>query len=98
MTWTKLGASFDGDVSIGWWWEDGRTIYFTDGVKATNQLLALDAVRNTVRQLTNDQASLFASRDETSGKLLVTYTDPKTPVTHFVLDKVDDIATRTSWR
>lgn len=97
-TWKKLGASFDGDVSVGWWSDDGRTIYFTDGIKATSQLLALDVARNTVRQLTSYQASLFANRDETSGKLLVTYTDPKTPATYYVLDKVDDIATRASWR
>ena len=38
----KLGASFDGDVGVGFWSKDGSTIYFNEGIKATNQLLALD--------------------------------------------------------
>src|SRR4030095_10820945 len=38
----KLGDSFDGDVSIGFWSKDGSTIYFNEGIKATNQIVALD--------------------------------------------------------
>jgi Tol biopolymer transport system component len=28
--WRKLGTTFDGDVSVGFWSEDGKTIYFND--------------------------------------------------------------------
>lgn len=94
----KLGASYDGDVTIGWWSDDATTIYFNDGVRATNQLLALDVAGNTVRQVSNVKAALTAQKDEESGKIIVQYSDPKTPAIHFVLDRAEDVANRSSWR
>ena len=35
----KLGSTFDGDVTIGFWSKDGSTIYFNEGIKATNQIV-----------------------------------------------------------
>ncbi|MFP5354678.1 MAG: S9 family peptidase [Gemmatimonadota bacterium] len=95
---TKLGASYDGDVTIGWWSDDSRTIYFNDGVRATNQVLALDLASNTVKQLTNVRASLMAQKDDESGKIILQYSDPKTPSTHFIVDRVEDVADRGAWR
>jgi dipeptidyl aminopeptidase/acylaminoacyl peptidase len=96
--WTKLGGSYDGDVTIGWWSPDSKTIYYGDGVRATNQLMALDVATNSVKQLTDYRASLNASRDEDSGRILVTYSDPRTPTVHFVVDRVEDVANRSAWR
>lgn len=96
--WTKLGAAYDGDVTIGWWSSDSRTIYFGDGVRATNQVLALDIGANTVRKVTDLRASTSAARDAESGKILVTYQDPRTPTVHYVVDRVEDLGDRTSWR
>ncbi|MEP7380564.1 MAG: prolyl oligopeptidase family serine peptidase [Gemmatimonadota bacterium] len=96
--WKKLGGSYDGDVTIGWWSNDAKTIYYTDGVRSTNQLMALDVAANTVKQLTSVKASLNAQRDKDSGKILVQYADPHTPPIHFVVDKVEDVATRSTWR
>ena len=93
----KLGTSYDGDASVGFWSKDGATIYFNDGVKATNQLLALDVRQNTVRQLTHEKASLSITRDADSGVLLMTYSDPATPPTTYAVRSIDQIATRSSW-
>ncbi len=93
----KLGSSFDGDVSVGFWSKDGATIYFTEGIKATTQLLALDVQQNTVRQLSHAKASLSVARDANSGVLLATYSDPTTPPTIYVLPSIDQIATRSAW-
>ena len=93
----KLGASYDGDVTVGFWSKDGTTIYFNDGVKATNQLLALDVRQNTVRQLTHEKGSLSITRDADSGVLLMTYSDPATPPTTYAVRSIDQIATRSSW-
>ena len=38
-------TSFDGDVTVGFWSKDGSTIYFNEGIRATNQLMALDVQR-----------------------------------------------------
>jgi dipeptidyl aminopeptidase/acylaminoacyl peptidase len=94
----KLGGNFDGDVSIRFWSKDDKTIYFNEGVKATNQLMALDIDKNTVRQVSNVRASLNTSEDDDSRLLLLNYADPRTPPTLFTVASVDQIPLRASWR
>lgn len=96
--WRKLGGAFDGDVNIGWWSSNADTIYFNEGIRATNQLLALAVSSNTVRQVTDVKASLTVQRDDDSGLLLLTFADPKTPTQHFVVSTVADVANRNAWR
>jgi dipeptidyl aminopeptidase/acylaminoacyl peptidase len=96
--WRKLGASFDGDITVGFWSKDGNTIYFNEGVRATDQLLALDVTKDSVRQLTDEKASLTVRRDEESGVLLITYADGTTSSTLFTVPAVDQVATRSAWK
>jgi dipeptidyl aminopeptidase/acylaminoacyl peptidase len=96
--WKKLGQSFDGDLAVGFWSADGRTIYFNEGVKATNQVLALDVEKNAVRQLTNEPASITATLDEASRTVLISYADPSTPSTLFTVGAPEQIGARASWR
>ncbi len=93
----KLGASFDGDVSVDFWSADGATIYFGTGVKATRALLALDVARNTVKQVTNLPASLSVDRDEDTGALLINYSDPSTPPTLFTAPSLAQVTTKSAW-
>ena len=97
-TWKKLGQSFDGDVTIGFWSADSKTIYFNEGIRATNQFMALDVEKNTVRQVTNFPASLNVNRDDDSGIIFVSYSDPRTPNTMFTVSSVADVANRAKWR
>jgi len=94
----KLGGNFDGDVTVGFWSKDGKTIYFNEGIKATGQMMALDTDKNTVRQVSNVRASLNASEDEDSKLLLLNYADPRTPPTLFTVASVDQVPVRASWR
>jgi dipeptidyl aminopeptidase/acylaminoacyl peptidase len=94
----KLGSSFDGDVTVGFWSKDGKTIYFNEGVRATNQLLALDIARDQVRPVTSERASLFVERDEDSGVLLINYSDGRTPPTLFVVASAEQAGKRSAWR
>jgi dipeptidyl aminopeptidase/acylaminoacyl peptidase len=94
----KLGGAFDGDVAAGFWSKDGGTIYFNEGWKATNQLFALDVTKNTVRQVTDEKASLSVSRDDDSGVILITYADGATPSTIYTVPAIEQIATRTAWK
>ena len=94
----KLGGAFDGDVSAGFWSKDGATIYFNEGWKATNQLFALDVAKNTVRQITDEKASLSVDRDEDSGIILITYADGATPSTIYTVPSIEQIAARASWK
>ncbi|MGH7500653.1 MAG: S9 family peptidase [Longimicrobiales bacterium] len=96
-TFQKLGATFDGDVTIDVWSDDGNTIFFNEGIRATNQLLALDVQQNTVRQITDEQASLSVSEDEDTGVLLINFSDNTTPSTLFTVASIDRVADRSSW-
>ena len=94
----KLGGSYHDHVTLGFWSEDGNTIYFNSGVRATRQLLALDIRRDEVRQLTNQPASLRVSRDEDSGLLLINYSDPRTPSTTYTVASLNQLDNRQAWR
>jgi dipeptidyl aminopeptidase/acylaminoacyl peptidase len=94
----KLGQSFDGDVGGGFWSDDGKTIYFNEGWRATNQLFALDVEKNTVRQITNYKASVSVDRDDDTGLLFVNYSDGTTPATNYAINTIVDVTNRARWR
>ena len=94
----KLGESFDGDVGVGFWSSDNNTIYFNEGIRATNQLVALDVRQNTVKPVTTEKASLTVSRDDDSGAILINFSDSQTPPTLFTVDSVEKVSARSSWR
>lgn len=93
----KLGAGFDGDVTVGFWSKDGNTIYFNEGVRATNQVLALDIAANTVRPVIADQASVSVNEDDDTGRLIISYADPRTPTTLYTVPSVRELGTRSAW-
>jgi dipeptidyl aminopeptidase/acylaminoacyl peptidase len=94
----KIGTSFDGDVSVGFWSKDGSTIYFNEGIRATNQLMMLDVKSGAVRQVTEEKGSLSVDVDDDSGVVLIQYSDPKTPSTIFTADTVQNVSSRGAWR
>ena len=96
--WRKLGTDFDGDVTVGFWSADGSKIYFNEGIKATNQVLAVDVASGKVTQLTNEKASISANFDDDTKTLLINYADPKTPSTLFTVSSIDQIGNRSSWK
>ena len=93
----KLGSGFDQSLSVGFWSEDSRTIYFNAGVTVTQQLWALDIEKDEVTQITEERASLSVARDESSGAILINYQDPMTPPTVFTVDGVGEIDDRDRW-
>jgi len=96
--WKKLGSSFDGDVTVGFWSPDGKTIYFNEGVRATNQVMGLDVATGAVKQLTNEKASVTANQDDDSKAIVINYADPMTPPTYFTVASIDQIGNRSSWK
>lgn len=95
--WKKYGASYDGDVGVGWWSADGRTIYYSDGVRATQQLMALDLATDNVTQVTQEKASTNVQYDEDSKRYLITYADPKHPASQYIARNIDDLRDRSKW-
>ncbi len=93
----KLGAGFDGPVTIDFWSRDGGTIYFDVGIKATDQIAALDITANRVTVLTREQGSVRSNYDEVTGTLLVTYSNAASPPASFVVPSPAALADRASW-
>jgi len=96
--WRKLGSEFDGDVTVGFWSEDGKTIYFNEGVKATNEVLALDVASGKVTQVTTEKASVSANMDDDTRAIFINYADPTTPPTIFTVASMDRIGSKSSWK
>ncbi|HZD04344.1 MAG TPA: prolyl oligopeptidase family serine peptidase, partial [Longimicrobiales bacterium] len=93
----RLGDDFDNSLDVDFWSEDGRTIYFTAGIRVTSQLMALDVASGEVRQVTGERAALRVNRDEDSGRILIDYQDPTTPPTVFTVASLDDVGDRARW-
>ena len=74
------------------------SIYFNEGIRATNQLMMLDVKSGTVRQVTEEKGSLSVSLDDDTGVVLINYSDPKTPPTMYTTDSIQNTASRASWR
>ncbi len=97
-TWRKLGAGYDGDVTVDFWSKDGATVYFNDGIRATTQLFALDVRKDAVRQMTNEKAAIAVSRDEDTGVVLINYSDGATPPTLFTAPSIEAAGARAGWK
>ena len=96
-SWKKLGAGFDFDMNVGWWSADGKTVYFTTGIHATTQLCGLDVAANRVTQITHEKAALGASRDDATGAITISYTDPANPASAYTVATPDQIANKAAW-
>lgn len=95
--WRKLGDGFDGSVSVDWWSKDGKTIYFTEGIKATSQVMALDLSGNTVTQVSKVNGTIAPTRDDDTGLILVNYSDPATPASQYLVRTEAELATQAAW-
>jgi dipeptidyl aminopeptidase/acylaminoacyl peptidase len=96
--WKKLGDDFDGDVGVGFWSKDGRTIYFNEGSRATNQVFSVSTISGNVTPLTSFNASLSVSYDDDNGVVLANYTDPETPSDYYEVPTLGQISKRPLWR
>jgi dipeptidyl aminopeptidase/acylaminoacyl peptidase len=92
-----LGRDFDGHVGVNFWSDDGNTIYFNEGIRATRQLMALDVASDRVRQVTREEATIGVSRDDDTGTLLINYQDPYTPSTLFTAPSAAALEDRSRW-
>ncbi len=93
----RIGDTFDGDIRTGFWSQDGDTIYFNAGLRVTTQLFALDVRGNEVQQLTRERAALSVNRDEDTGVILVSYSDPGTPSALFTVPGLSQLGNRARW-
>jgi len=96
--WKKLGDGHDQIMSISFWSEDGKEIYFNGGWRATIQLFGVSTESGKVRQMTNIQGVAFTSYDEDSKVYLTNYSDPTTPQNIYLVPSLKQIANRSQWK
>lgn len=92
----KIG-DLDGDNAVDFWSADGRTIYFNEGWRATQQLFALDVASGKVTPVTNVQGVVTVSQDDATKRILVNYNDPSTPSALFTVSQLSEVADRARW-
>lgn len=95
--WRKLGAAYDGAFDVAFWSDDGRTIYANVGVKVTQQVMAIDVERGSVRPVTEVRGVVSVDREEDTGAVFVTYTSPTSPRDLYLVDRVEGLAQMDSW-
>ncbi|MCI0707975.1 MAG: S9 family peptidase [Ignavibacteriae bacterium] len=95
--WKELGDGFDGDIGVSFWSENGKTIYFNEGWRATNQLFALDVATGNVKQITNVTGVVSVQQDDDTKKLIVNYSDPSTPFNIYTVASVERISNKKNW-
>ena len=105
--WKKIGGNFDGDVRAGrggadgaatsFWSAGSDTIYFGTGVRATTQFFSVALGSGQAKQITDVKGTINVSRDEDTGRLLITYADPKTPPAMYTVASMNDLADRAKW-
>ena len=105
--WKKLGGAFDYDVRIGrgfgdgvengFWSANGDTIYFNTGFHATTQLFAVSVANGDVKQLTNLKSAATVGRDVQTGKIIISYSDPKTPPSTYTVGALRDVGDKSKW-
>ena len=104
----KLGSNFDGDVRMGrsfgggdlessFWSAKGDSIYFGTGVRATTQIFAVSLATGQAKQITDVKGTISMSRDDETGRILVTYADPKTPPATYTVGSIADLTDRAKW-
>ncbi|HNG29553.1 MAG TPA: S9 family peptidase, partial [Blastocatellia bacterium] len=96
--WKELGDGFDGDASVGFWSEDGKTIYFNEGWRATNQLFALSVETGKVTPLTKENGVVAVSQDEDTKTLVVSYADSTMPTNYFIASSLSTVGNRANWK
>jgi len=96
--WKKLGGAYDGDLNVGWWSDDGKTIYTTDGIRGTDQVVAVSVDNGEVRRITDVKGTLFVTRDDATGVLLLVYGDPRSPNEYYTVASAGDLASQSAWR
>lgn len=96
--WKKLGDGFDSDVSVGFWSEDGKTIYFNEGWRATMQLFSVSTETGKVTQITKENAVVAIAQDEETKALVASYSDSQMPVNYFLAPSLAAAGNRAGWR
>jgi dipeptidyl aminopeptidase/acylaminoacyl peptidase len=109
-TFKKIGSKLDLDVRVGggrggagdggessFWSASGDTIYFGTGKRATTQFFAISTQTGDVKQLTDVKGTISVSRDQESGRYLITYADPTSPPSTYTVASLADIGNQSKW-
>lgn len=96
--WKKLGGEFDGNVSVQWWSDDGKTIYFNEGIGATGQFLALSTATGKVSQLTREKAALSVTKEDDVETVLIHCSDFEHPANLYAVSSPELVSDRKVWK
>ncbi|MDH5715042.1 MAG: S9 family peptidase [Candidatus Aminicenantes bacterium] len=82
--WRKLPSDFDYDVSVSFWGDDSQTIYSNTLMGVNYSLFAIPISGGKAKQITKENAAVFVGKDEDSGTLIISYSDPARPTDLYI--------------
>ncbi len=77
--WRKLPTNFTYDASVSFWGDDSQTIYANTLVGVNNNLFSVPISGGRAKQIIKEDAAISVNRDEDSGTLIISYSDPAHP-------------------
>ena len=94
----KVPTSFDNNVGLDFWSDDGKRVYFQAGVGVRTGFFEIDRDTGKVTERATFPAVVHIVRDEDSGKLLASVTDHEHPSDYYLVPSLGDVADRRKWR
>ncbi|MCU0452925.1 MAG: S9 family peptidase [Bacteroidetes bacterium] len=85
-------------MSAEWWSDDGTTVYFNEGTRATNQLFSVNVNTGEVRQVTSERGTADVSHDRRTKRTVILFSSPTEPAEYFTVERFDRVGRRTAWK
>jgi dipeptidyl aminopeptidase/acylaminoacyl peptidase len=93
----KLPENFDLDAGISFWSDKGETIFFTALEGTASNLFAVPVARgSSPMRVTDERATVSASKDKETGLILISYSDPHQP-SEIYLASMKTLTNRKKW-
>ena len=94
----KLPAQRDMPIQAEFWSEDGSTLYFNEGHRATTQLFAVAPKTGELRQVTSEHGAVSVRYDRWTRRTVISFSSPTEPADFYTVDKLDRVGRRSSWK
>jgi dipeptidyl aminopeptidase/acylaminoacyl peptidase len=92
-----LNTGLDGHHGIGFWSDNGRTIYFTTGIGVNTQLFSADSRSGKLERLSDYRGAGTIVRDERTGMYIIQFSDPEYPSEIFLARSLRELRNRNRW-
>jgi dipeptidyl aminopeptidase/acylaminoacyl peptidase len=92
-----LNTGLDEHHGVGFWSENGRTIYFASGIGLNTQLFSTDVRSGKLERLSDYRGAGTIVQDDRTGLYIIQFSDPEYPREIFIAKSVRELRNRNRW-